>query len=52
MIIILLEQYSQINSYDTETTWEREKNVLHVTVLLFKSFHTWTPTLLYSLDRA
>lgn len=51
MIIILLEQYSQINYYDIEITWERE-NVFHVAVLLFKSFHTWTPTLPYSLDHA
>lgn len=50
MIIILLEQYSQINSQDTETTWGKEK--MCCMLLLFKSFHTWTPTLLYSLDHA
>jgi hypothetical protein len=52
MILKLLEQVSLTNSYITKTTQEKGGNVLHDTVVLFKSLHTWTPTLLYSLDHA
>jgi hypothetical protein len=49
---MLLQQASLTNFYITETTQEKGGNVLHGTVVLFKSLHTRTPTLLYSLDHA